>query len=363
MAKIHNGLWLAAALVAGIGVLGVSAWQSGQTSQREANIFASLSETAFDQGFCDRALRVAIAGLPPSTGASPFSFSSPQLLGALSFFGSNPDCYFQVALDGHKHLVSSAAFSADGSRVLTTSWDGTVRLWDSETGAGLISLVGHTGWINGAAFSPDGTRIVTASWDKTAGVGRKNRRCSCDPLRPHCSGERRVVQPRRRADRDRVQRRHGASLGRPDRATARDPLRTHRHGDHGRIKFGRSRILTASFDGTARLWDGSSGAILATLSGHTALLWRARFSPDGAHVVTASDDGTARLWDAETGAAGAGAQRPWRSGARRGVQPGWRFGRDRVRRRHRGGMECRDRHFTDDTFRTRRLGLDRGVQS
>jgi WD40 repeat protein len=59
-----------------------------------------------------------------------------------------------------------------------------------------------------------------------------------------------------------------------------------------------TRILTASKDGTARLWDATSGRHLATFSGHTGSLEEARFSPDGARILTASKDGTARLWDA-----------------------------------------------------------------
>jgi WD40 repeat protein len=61
-----------------------------------------------------------------------------------------------------------------------------------------------------------------------------------------------------------------------------------------------SLILTASDDKTARLWDAASGAALATFSGHVAPVNFAAFSPDGHHIVTASDDKTARVWDADT---------------------------------------------------------------
>ena len=53
---------------------------------------------------------------------------------------------------------------------------------------------------------------------------------------------------------------------------------------------------------TARLWEGRSGALLATLEGHTDNIWMAAFSPDGSRVVTAADDHTARLWDGRSGA-------------------------------------------------------------
>jgi WD40 repeat protein len=61
------------------------------------------------------------------------------------------------------------------------------------------------------------------------------------------------------------------------------------------------RILTASVDHTARVWDAVTGHLLATLTGHTGPVNAAAFSPDGKHLVTASDDGTARVWDAVTG--------------------------------------------------------------
>jgi TPR repeat protein len=64
-----------------------------------------------------------------------------------------------------------------------------------------------------------------------------------------------------------------------------------------------TRVVTASYDNTARLWDAKTGAALAVLKGHTGIVISAGFSPDGTRVVTASSDKTARLWDAKTGAA------------------------------------------------------------
>jgi len=55
-------------------------------------------------------------------------------------------------------------------------------------------------------------------------------------------------------------------------------------------------IVTASNDNTARVWDATTGKSLATLAGHEERLWSAEFSPDGARIVTASFDKTARIW-------------------------------------------------------------------
>jgi WD40 repeat protein len=61
------------------------------------------------------------------------------------------------------------------------------------------------------------------------------------------------------------------------------------------------RIVTASYDNTARIWDAATGALLTVLHGHDARVAHAAFSPDGRRVVTASNDKTARIWDAATG--------------------------------------------------------------
>ncbi|MHA1529998.1 MAG: nSTAND1 domain-containing NTPase, partial [Alphaproteobacteria bacterium] len=58
------------------------------------------------------------------------------------------------------------------------------------------------------------------------------------------------------------------------------------------------RIVTASVDKTARLWNAQDGAEIAVLEGHIRLVRHALFSPDGRRIVTASDDWTALLWDA-----------------------------------------------------------------
>jgi len=63
-----------------------------------------------------------------------------------------------------------------------------------------------------------------------------------------------------------------------------------------------TRIVTASFDGTARIWDARSGAQLALFSGHGVAMYSAFYSPDGTRIVTASDDKIATVWDANSGA-------------------------------------------------------------
>jgi WD40 repeat protein len=75
-----------------------------------------------------------------------------------------------AVLKGHSDHVWSAAFSPDGRRIVTASFDGSTRVWNVENGEEIAVLKGHEGSVLSAAFSPDEHRIVTASGDKTARI-------------------------------------------------------------------------------------------------------------------------------------------------------------------------------------------------
>src|SRR5208282_785156 len=63
-------------------------------------------------------------------------------------------------LRGHLDVVKSVAFSPDGQRIVTGSWDNTAKVWDVANGRELLTLKGHSLGIRSVAFSPDGQRIV-----------------------------------------------------------------------------------------------------------------------------------------------------------------------------------------------------------
>jgi hypothetical protein len=61
------------------------------------------------------------------------------------------------------------------------------------------------------------------------------------------------------------------------------------------------RIVTASRDGTARVWEAESGKPVGEPMRHTGMVMAASFSADGRRIVTASSDRTAQVWEAESG--------------------------------------------------------------
>jgi hypothetical protein len=178
--RVRTWALAAVGIAVAIGV-GATSWQQVRltagprqlvSNQRElqhqqANLLAQLASVEWLRGNMDRALRFSTEGarsdlaLPPGTViASPVA---AQLAATLSL----TDWHLVLR---HDSYVYFAAFSPDGTRVVTASWDKTARIWDAATGTELKVLHGHEANVYSAAFSPDGNRIVTASFDKTARI-------------------------------------------------------------------------------------------------------------------------------------------------------------------------------------------------
>lgn len=67
--------------------------------------------------------------------------------------------YARKALRGHSHFVQDVVISSDGQFCLTGSWDGTLRLWDLNTGTTTRRFVGHTKDVLSVAFSVDNRQV------------------------------------------------------------------------------------------------------------------------------------------------------------------------------------------------------------
>ena len=265
----------------------------------QANILADLSETKLLRDEFDSALRLALRGtridLALPSDAVKGSPAASQLAAAVS------QANWRFALGGHDGSLNSAAFSPDGSRIVTASSDSIARIWDATTVKQIAVLYGHDRAVRSAAFSRDGSRIVTASWDSTARIWDTATAKEIAVLRGH---EGPVYSAAFSSDGARIVTASSDSTARIwDAATAREfvVLRGH-EGPVYSAAFSSdgSRVVTASADNTARIWNAEIAKEIAVLRGHGNWVLSAAFSPDGSRIVTASADKSARIWDATT---------------------------------------------------------------
>jgi WD40 repeat protein len=162
---------------------------------------------------------------------------------------------------GHKYLVRSVAISPGGDRIVSGSWDGTVRVWDARSFQEPAVLRGQGGAVESVSYSPDGTLIVSGSRDGTVGVW-------------HAQGGAEPVAIRGHIDR----------------------VESVRFSPDG------TRIVTGSSDNTVRVWDACSGTQLAECRGHEFSMCKVSISPRGDRFVRGWLDNTVRVWDLHTGA-------------------------------------------------------------
>ena len=64
------------------------------------------------------------------------------------------------SLKGHSHFVQDVVISSDGQFALSGSWDGTLRLWDLNTGTTTRRFIGHTKDVLSVAFSVDNRQVL-----------------------------------------------------------------------------------------------------------------------------------------------------------------------------------------------------------
>jgi WD40 repeat protein/tRNA A-37 threonylcarbamoyl transferase component Bud32/TPR repeat protein len=203
---------------------------------------------------------------------------------------------------GSADRLTSAAFSPDGKRIVTASVDMTARVWDAATGQAMAVLTGHADRLTTAVFSPDGLHVLTASSDKTARIWDALTGRQILLLNGHAEGVNcAAFSPDGHWV---VTASDDTSVRLWDAATGRPMMFLNGHTD--RVRYAAfspdgARIVTASADKTARIWDTATGRQIVLLNGHTDRLTTAGFSPDGRRIVTASYDKTARIWDTATG--------------------------------------------------------------
>ncbi|GEM_PF-886153 len=224
-----------------------------------------------------------------------------------------------TALDGNHHHVSAVAFSPDGTTLVAAGWDGRidaqtpgiVRLWNATDQRLEKEFPRLTHAVHDVAWSIDGTTIVTGGgdWDRPGEPGEvhvwdaatRTRRLSLTGLTNCVTGVAISPDGETIATGGRV-RLFDSSTGHEKSASPMDS--TWAYG----VAFSSDGATLATCGGDWRegqqtgiieLWNTSDGWRIGRLDGHSNVVYRVRFSRDGRSLVSASWDGTAVVWDVE----------------------------------------------------------------
>jgi len=203
-------------------------------------------------------------------------------------------------LVGHQYIPWPVC-SPDEKTVASSSYDGTVRLWNLSTGEELrrLDLGAPAGGL--PAFSPDGQTVFLAAysfsgliqWDLN--TGEKATFADHETMLNSVA----ISPDGRWLAADDM----NFSITLWDRATRQEVRRFEGHHSMisampGLIFTPDSRhLLSASWDGTMRLWNVATGQEEARFLGHQSGVWSIGLSADGRTVVSGSFDGTMRIWD------------------------------------------------------------------
>ena len=192
--------------------------------------------------------------------------------------------------------INSVVFSPNGDTIASGSSDGTVCLWNANTGEFIKYFVGHTDVVSSVVFSPNGDRLISAGaegvcvWDVNtgefinAGLAPAVSVAFSPDGNTFASGSVRNIVV--------------------EDAHTFEPLKFLTKSDIGSV-----RSVAFSPDGNTiasgsrndiRLWDADTGERLKTFIGHTESVNSVVFSPDGKTVASASNDRTIRLWNTHT---------------------------------------------------------------
>lgn len=159
---------------------------------------------------------------------------------------------------GHSDRITGLAFHPIQEFLVSSSDDGRIKIWDSETGDNEKTLTGHSGNVRQIAFSPDGSTLASASRDTTVKLWSLTKFTCFKTLKGH---DHQVT------------------------GVAYTP-----NGDH---------VLSCSWDGTIRVWEASTGLCVKTLNGHEHRILDLDVSYDSKWIISCGDKADIMFWNTD----------------------------------------------------------------
>lgn len=207
----------------------------------------------------------------------------------------------QSILD-HLGEVTKVQFSGDGQFLISTSAEGNASLWDS-LGGRLIATLPHVTLQWPAGFSSDNSRVLTVSFDNSLRVWKTR---DGQPASEWLKHEDRIIAASLSSDGQSVV--SICSDGSLYHWQVLNPMSPHRtllsEGGVSGVQFSPDgkRIVTASPNGIAQVWSVDTCEVVLPPLVHGTSVRSVQFSPDGQRIATSGNDLEVRIWNAESGA-------------------------------------------------------------
>jgi WD40 repeat protein len=199
--------------------------------------------------------------------------------------------------------VFRVAFSPDGTRIVSGSEDGTVRLWTLDGKPAAEPFKGHRGVVSNVAFSPDGTRFASGGLDGTVRLWMLDGKPATEPFNAgYVVGSLNTLSVAFSPDGTRIVSAVADTvrLWTLDGKPAAEPFKV-QHGGWSVLSVALSpdgtRIISGGGDGSVRLWTLDGKPAAEPFMGHSAGVKSVAFSPDGNRIVSHHSDGTVLLWN------------------------------------------------------------------
>jgi WD40 repeat protein len=225
----------------------------------------------------------------------------------------NPDLSPSPAwqAEGHQKGVNTLDYSADGRILASGGNDAVARLWNPVTGEPLGMIIGGSFAVPSIAFSPDGNSLAIAN-----GEYIRLRDPNSESITGTLLSETPIYTLEYSPDGSRLAAgdiSNGVQIWDPSQAFRTGlevyptPLKLTGHTARPTsfraliwdVAYSNDGTLLASAggDNTIRMWDATSGTLLATLMGHQDAVTSLAYSPDGTRLVSGGLDGKLIIWE------------------------------------------------------------------
>ena len=201
-------------------------------------------------------------------------------------------------LTGHDSNVNALAIGPGGQDLISGSSDGTVKVWNFQTGQLMLNLEGHRSFINAVTVSPDGQVIISGSADKTLKVWDFQTGKLLHTLQGHTSYVNTLVVSH--SGQTIISGSADGDIKFWDFQTGKERNNSARHAGGVNVLF-MSRdgqtVISGGADGSIKVWDAITGEERSSFPAHSGPVNTMLLSLDGRSLISGSADNTIKVWD------------------------------------------------------------------